>query len=230
MKTVNIKGSIVNDNIARFYDYIGLDFTSPKSVIDSLPKNNEDVEVIINSGGGDVFAGSEIFTTLKSYQGNVTVKIVGLAASAASVIAMAGDKILMSPTAQFMIHNVSTGGSGDYRDFAHIAETLKSANQSIINAYKTRLNKSDEELQELMNKETWFNANTALEHGFIDEIMFNGDVKIGGQFVANFGGIVLNDELITKLSELMENDNKQEEKQQNEIAEAKLKLLKLRGV
>ena len=127
MKTINIKGTIVSDNAYRIYEWMGMEATSPKTVINSLPKSKEDIEVIINSGGGDVFAGSEIFTALKSYEGNVTAKIVGLAASAASFIAMGADKVLISPTAQMMIHNVSTSVSGDYRDFESATEALKSA-------------------------------------------------------------------------------------------------------
>ena len=223
MKTINIKGTIVSNNLYDVYDYLGMEATAPKTVIQSLPSSNEEVEVLINSGGGDVFAGSEIFTALKSYKGHVTVKIVGLAASAASVIAMAADKVLISPTAQMMIHNVSTSVSGDYRDFENASETLKSANQSIINAYKTRLNKTDDELQALMDAESWFNANTALEHGFVDEIMFNDNNKLN--LVASFGGSILNDEIISKVSELMENDKRQK---QNTL-QAKLKLMKLRG-
>lgn len=229
MKTINIKGTIVSNEVAEFYSWFGIEATSPKSVINALPPTNEEVEVIINSGGGDVFAGSEIFTVLKSYKGHVTVKIVGLAASAASVIAMAGDKVLISPTAQMMIHNVSTSASGDYRDFEHTSEVLKSANQSIINAYKTKLNKSDEELQSLMDAETWFNANTALEHGFVDEIMFDENKKVSGQFVANFGSIVLNDEIISKISELMENEKRTENSKHAVTMQAKLKLMKMRG-
>ena len=229
MKTINVKGTIVSDNAYRIYEWMGMEATSPKSVINSLPKSKEDIEVIINSGGGDVFAGSEIFTALKSYEGNVTAKIVGLAASAASFIAMGADKVLISPTAQMMIHNVSTSVSGDYRDFESATEALKSANQSIINAYKTKLNKSDEELQALMDKETWFNANTAVEHGFADEIMFDETSKQGGQFVANFGGMVLNDEMIARISELMDQEKQQENQKQRETLEAKLKLMKLRG-
>lgn len=229
MKTINVKGTIVSNDVAEFYSWFGIEATSPKSVINALPSTNEEVEVVINSGGGDVFAGSEIFTALKSYKGQVTVKVVGLAASAASVIAMAGDKVLISPTAQMMIHNVSTSASGDYRDFEHVSETLKSANQSIINAYKTKLNKTDEELQSLMDAETWFNANTALEHGFVDEIMFDEGQKLGTPLVANFGGYVLNDEIIAKISKLMENEKRQESKKQEETLQAKLKLMKLRG-
>ena len=228
MKTINIKGTIVSDNVYRIYEYMGMDATSPSLVLNSLPKNGEEVEVVINSGGGDVFAGSEIFTALKSYPGQVTAKIVGLAASAASFIAMGADKVLISPTGQMMIHNVSTSVSGDYRDFESATEALKSANQSIINAYKTKINKSDEELQSLMDKETWFNANTAVEHGFADEIMFDEN-KQGGQFVANFGGMVLNDEIIARVSELMDKEKQQKDMQQKETLQAKLKLMKLRG-
>lgn len=217
MKTINVKGTIVNNSVAEFYEWMGIEATSPKSVIDALPSTNDEVEVIINSGGGDVFAGSEIFTALKEYAGQVTVKIVGLAASVASVIAMAGDKILISPTGQMMIHNVSTSAQGDYRDFEHVSETLKSANQSIINAYKTRLDKTDEELQQLMDAETWFNANTALEHGFVDEIMF--DEKVTSPLVANFGSIVLNDEIISKISAM----------KQREAMQARLNIMKQKG-
>ena len=229
MKTINIKGTIVSNNLYDVYDYLGMEATAPKAVMQSLPSSNEDVEVLINSGGGDVFAGSEIYTALKSYKGHVTVKIVSLAASAASFIAMAGDKVLISPTAQMMIHNVSTSGSGDYRDFESMADALKSANQSIINAYKTKLNKSDEELQALMDKETWFNANTALEHGFVDEIMFDDNNKLSSPLVANFGGMILNDEIISKVSELMEKEKQEASNKQLETMQAKLKIMKLRG-
>ena len=112
------------------------------------------MEVIINSGGGSVFAASEIYTTLKSYMGNVIVKIVGLAASAASVVAMAGTKVLMSPTAQMMIHNVTTYAEGDYRDMEHTAVILKNANDTIANAYRLKSGKTQEELLALMDDET----------------------------------------------------------------------------
>ena len=155
MKSIDIKGAIVSNDAAEMYEWFGIEATSPKKVIEAL-RDAGDVEVSINSPGGDVFAGSEIFTALKSHKGHVTTKIVGLAASSASFIAMGGDKILISPTGQIMIHNVSTSVNGDYRDFKHASETLKSANQSIINAYKTRLNKTDQELQKMMDNETWW--------------------------------------------------------------------------
>lgn len=228
MTKVHIKGTIISDRQQRIYDWIGIEATSPSKVIASLPSNKTPIEVVINSGGGDVFAGSEIYTTLKEYEGEITVKVVGIAASAASVIAMAGDKILISPTAQMMIHNVSTYGSGDYRSFEHTAEVLKSANQSIANAYKAKTGKSDEELKELMDAETWFNAQKAVEQGFADEVLsFKTDQQ--NSFVANFGNVMLNEEAIEKIMSLIdEQPSKPPENVTNEI-QARLKLLQLQG-
>ena len=229
MKSIDVKGAIVSDSVAELYDWFGIEATNPKKVIEAL-RDTEEVEININSGGGDVFAGSEIFTALKNHKGHVTTKIVGLAASAASVIAMGGDKVLISPTAQLMIHNVSTSINGDYRDFKHASDTLKSANQSIINAYKTRLNKTDQELQKMMDNETWFNADTALAHGFVDEIMFTEDNKqFGGQLVASAGGLLLNDQMLSKIAEMMEKEKQLENQKNTALQEAKLKLMKMRG-
>ena len=233
MKKIEVKGTIISNNLQRIYDWLDIEATSPSKVINALPKDNSDVEIYISSGGGDVFAGSEIYTALKEYKGNVTVKIVGLAASAASVIAMGARKVLISPTAQIMIHNVSTSAGGDYRTFEHTAEILKSANQSIANAYKTRTGKSDEELKSLMDAETWFNAQTAVEHGFADEIMFENE-SFGGTLVANFGANILSDDVISKISQLIGTETEStptasatDDKKQYE---AKLKLLKMRGM
>ena len=232
MKKIEVKGTIISNNLQDIYDWVGIEATSPNKVLSSLSQSNEDVEIYINSGGGDVFAGSEIYTALKEYKGNVTVKVIGLAASAASVIAMAGDKILMSPTAQLMIHNVSTTVGGDYRAFEHTAEILKSANQSIANAYKQRTGKSDEELKSLMDAETWFNSNSAVEHGFADEVMFENE-EYGGTLVANFGANLLSDEVIAKISQMIEGDKSSsspstvEDKTQYE---ARLKIMKMRGM
>lgn len=229
MVKVHIKGTIISDRMQRIYDWIGIEATSPSKVLNSLPTDNKAIEVVINSGGGDVFAASEIYTTLKEYQGEVTVKVVGLAASAASVIAMAGDKILISPTAQMMIHNVSTYGEGDYRNFEHTAEVLKSANQSIANAYKEKTGKNDEELKNLMDHETWFNAQTAVEQGFADEVMF--EQKDGLSLSASFGAITLNDDAVEKILSIIDNNSSTTAStvEGKEILEAKLKLLKLKG-
>ncbi|MBJ8192512.1 Clp protease ClpP, partial [Bacillus cereus] len=104
----------------------------------------------INSPGGDVYAGSEIYTALKEYSGDVTVKIVGVAASAASVAAMGGKNVLIAPTAQIMIHNVSSGTWGDHRDMQHEAEVLQGWNKSIANAYALKSGMSESELLSMM--------------------------------------------------------------------------------
>lgn len=184
MKRINVKGTIISNDVQWIYDLFDIEATSPSSVLDGLESaNGEDVEVVINSGGGDVFAGSEIYTELKSYSGNVTTKIVGIAASAASVIAMAGKRVQISPTAQIMIHNVSSRARGDHRDMQHEADVLKNYNKSIASAYILKSGMKEEKLLELMNQETWFNAQQALENKFVDEILFEEQT----QFVANLG-------------------------------------------
>lgn len=226
---VNIKGPIVSNSDAWIYEWFGIEATSPNSVNKVLEKaNGEDIEVEINSGGGSVFAGSEIYTSLKSYKGNVTVKIVGLAASAASVIAMAGKKIMMPPTAQMMIHNVSSWASGDYRDMEHTAEVLKSANNTIANAYRLKTGKTQEELLSLMDDETWMTAEKAKELGFIDEIMFEDGI----QLVANtdFSGM-LPPEVINKIRNTVKNplNSQQDEEKETDILMANFNYLKLKG-
>lgn len=174
MKVIPIKGTIVSNNDRWLYDWLEWDATAPKDVV--LPESGEPIEVHINSGGGDVYAGSEIYTALRSYPGDVTVKIVGIAASAASVIAMAGDTVEISPTAQIMIHNVSTQVNGDHNALLHEAGVLEGFNKSIASAYVHKTGKALDDLLGLMNKTTWFDAESALNHGFVDKIMFTNEV------------------------------------------------------
>lgn len=219
---VNIKGPIVGNSDAWIYEWFGIEATSPSMVDKAIEKaNGEDLEVEINSGGGSVFAGSEIYTALKSYPGNVTVKIVGLAASAASVIAMAGKKVLMSPTAQMMIHNVSSCAEGDYREMEHTAEILKNANDTIANAYRLKTGKEQKELLSLMDKETWMTAQKAKELGFIDEIMFE-DIQLAAS--TSYSGL-LPPEVINKIRNTVKNPVQNE----SDILISKLKFLKLKG-
>ncbi|RLV18992.1 head maturation protease, ClpP-related [Streptococcus iniae] len=197
MTQIQIKGPIVSDSDLWFYDWLDMPATAPKDII--LPQDNSDVEVIINSGGGDVYAGSEIYTALKSYQGNLTVKIVGIAASAASVIAMAGDTVEISPTAQIMIHNVSTTVSGDHKQMLHEAGVLENYNTSIANAYVNKTGLEMTELLDLMGKETWFTAQQAVEKGFADKEMFAEEIKQAPQLVAGIENVIPS-EVISKLA------------------------------
>lgn len=166
--TIKINGTIVSNDDKWIYDWCEMDAFCPKD-LDLI--DGQDVDIEINSPGGYIYPASEIYTALMQHKGNVNVTITGRAASAASVIAMAGTKVSMSPTAQIMIHNVSATGSGDYRDFEHYAEQLKKSNDTIANAYMLKTGKTREEILDLMDYETWFTPEEAKEHGFIDEIM-----------------------------------------------------------
>ncbi|SKA89672.1 ATP-dependent protease ClpP, protease subunit [Clostridium sp. USBA 49] len=228
-KKINVKGDIVSSSDKWIYDWLGIEATSPKDIIKALDEaNGQDIEVDINSGGGDIFAGSEIYTALRSYRGNVQINIVGLAASAASVISMAG-KSRITPTGLFMIHNVSGEAAGDYRTMDKTSDILKTANQSIANAYKEKTGLSDEDLLNLMNKETWMSAEDAVKNKFVDEIMFDNQNKSIKGFYNNFNGIPY--ETIDKIRNLI---NKPQPNKNDAVflvqkIQAQLNLLKLKG-
>ena len=227
-KKINIKGVIIPNDHKWIYDWFEMESTCPNDVSKVIDDaNGEDVEIIINSGGGDVFSGSEIYTVLKDYKGNKTVKIVGVAASAASIIAMAGDKVLISPTAQIMIHNVRARGSGDYRDFEHTADVLKNYNKSIANAYRLKTGLSEKELLELMDKESWFTAQEAIEYKLADEIMFDNQM----QLVASVASMIPL-EIINKMRNTLKNPNIDKNNDSGFLlqkSKSKLNLLKLKG-
>lgn len=173
MRVVNIKGVIVPSDYGWIYDLFGIENTSPKKVTDALAEAaGEDIEVHINSGGGSVFAGSEIYSALISYTGNVTIKIVGLAGSAASMAATAG-YCEISPAGMIMIHNCSGSAEGDYRDMYGAGNQLQQVNRTIANTYIAKTGMSQEELLGLMDDETWMTPQEALEYGFVDAIMEN---------------------------------------------------------
>lgn len=220
-KRIDIKGVIVANDDQWIYDWLEMESTSPAMVLQAMEEaGGEDLEVYINSPGGDVYAGSEIYTALKEYPGNVTVKIVGVASSAASVVAMAGDKVMISPTAQIMIHNVSSVSIGDYRDHAHESEVLKGWNKSIANAYRLKSGLSESELLRLMNQETWLTAQEALEKGFVDEIMFDEEASLA--LVASTSAQVLPRQVINKLrNELLKKKGESREMNEKKTAEAR---------
>ena len=139
---------------------------------DELEAEEGDLTVWINSPGGNVFAAAEIYTMLQEYKGAVTVKIASIAASAASVIAMAGKRVLMSPTALLMIHDPSTIAMGNAKDMEKAIETLNEVKESIINAYAAKSGMRRSKIAELMSNETWMNAGKAVELGFADEVLF----------------------------------------------------------
>jgi len=147
------------------------DDVTPRLFKDELLEGTGDITVWINSPGGDCIAAAQIYNMLMEYKGNVTVKIDGLAASAASVIAMAGTKVLMSPVSMLMIHNPSTFAGGDKSEFKKVISMLNEVKESIINAYERKSNLGRTQLAHLMDEESWMNANKAVELGFADGIL-----------------------------------------------------------
>ena len=153
------------------------DEITPQMFRDELNAGEGDVTVWINSPGGNVFAAAEIYTMLKDYKGNITVKIDAIAASAASVVAMAGDVVQMSPVAMLMIHDPSTVAMGNTKDMEKAIEVLNEVKESIINAYASKSGLSHARIANLMSNETWMNAKKAVELGFADEVLFEAKQK-----------------------------------------------------
>lgn len=204
-KKCDIKGTIISSGSKWIYNWLGIPATSPKDVEDALKDaNGEDIEFAINSGGGDVYAGSEMFTLIKKYPGNTSAEVLGIAASAASLPLCAVKTAKISPTAQVMIHNAASNASGDHRAMQHSADVLKGWNDSISNAYTMKTGMSKDALLELMNNETWLTAKRAKELGFVDEIMFE---DVSSTLVAAAGDtVVLPDVLVNKLQTLLTNE------------------------
>jgi len=148
------------------------DDVTPAMFKQEMLSGEGNITVWINSPGGDCLAASQIYNMLMDYKGDVTVKIDSLAASAASVIAMAGTKVLISPTGLMMIHNPASIAIGDTAEMRKAIQMLDEVKESIINAYEIRTGLSRAKLSHLMDGETWMNANMAIELGFADELLF----------------------------------------------------------
>lgn len=163
-RTLFLNGTIAEES---WFD----DDITPKLFRDELFAGNEDITIWINSPGGDCVAAAQIYNMMMEYPGNVTVKIDGIAASAASVIAMAGTKVLVSPVSMLMIHNPMTAAMGDTSEMQKAITMLDEVKESIINAYEIKTGMSRAKLSHLMDAETWMDAHTAIDMGFADEIL-----------------------------------------------------------
>lgn len=226
---ISIRGPIVSSNQHRLYQFYGMEATSPRSVADALAKGNgERAEVEINSGGGEIFAASEIYTALRNYAGGVIVRIVGLAASAASIIAMAGESE-MTPTGMMMVHNVQTKASGDYRQMEHTAGTLRDANHAIISAYVAKTGRPEAEIAAMMDAETWITAERAVELGLVDRVMQpdNGQKPLAADFYSG----MLSEDALRRAENFLKGQAAEPDffMPERAQAEAKLKFLKLKG-
>ena len=186
MRTLFLNGEISDET------WYG-DEVTPRLFKDELESGSGPISVWINSPGGDVFAAAQIYNMLMDYPYDVTVKIDGLAASAASVIAMAGTTVEMSPVAMMMIHNPATIAIGDSEEMKKAVKMLDEVKESIMNAYEIKTGLARDKISKLMDAESWFNAKKAVELGFADKILFSdgqGDVtNDAGE------GIVVSDEM-----------------------------------
>lgn len=227
---IDIKGDIVDDDMLEFYEWWGAPATAPKSVLAALNQaaEGEEIDVYINSPGGSVFAGAEIYSELR--QRNVTVHITGLAASAASVIACAGRRTLISPAGCMMIHNVQTWAKGDYRDMQKMADTLKKVNQTISTAYTEKTGKEEKELLRLMDAETWMPAAVCVEQGFCDGVEERRQEKENKTLrpAAGFGTTLSEEQIERARREIAAAKAKPAVAEEKKKAAAKLRLLNLR--
>lgn len=222
MKRVNINGVIIPNDYKWYFDYFDQDSTCPKdvsSVIESA--NGDEIEVYINSPGGVIDAGSEIYTALRGYKGEVKIYIVGQACSAASIIAMAG-YAEMSPTSLMMVHCVSSGVQGNHNDMEKMAEVLKVADDALSNAYMDKTGMSKDEVIDMMEAETWLTAEQAKEKGLVDGIMFKDSEPLR-LTASNFE--LPSEEQINKIRNMVNEQNTSAFL----IQKNKLSLLKLKG-
>lgn len=173
MARVDVRGVIVPNDYKEWYDYWGEDATCPRDIAEAVANlpAGEDLDVYINSPGGEIASGSEIYSILRGCD-RVRIHITGQAHSAASIIAMSGWSE-MSPTALMMVHCVSTWGGGNHNDFEHTAEVLRTADEALCTAYTSKSGMTKEEALEMMNHETWMTAEKAKEKGLIDAVMFD---------------------------------------------------------
>lgn len=226
---ISIRGPIVSSNQHRFYQWYGMEATSPKSVADALAKGNgERAEVEINSGGGEIFAASEIYTALRNYAGGVIVRIVGLAASAASIIAMAGESE-MTPTGMMMIHNVQSSADGDYRQMEHTAEILRDANHALASAYIAKTGRPEAEIADMMDAETWITAERAVELGLVDRVMKTDASQ--KPMAADFYSGMLSEDALRRAENFLKGQDAEPDffMPERAQAEARLKFLRLKG-
>lgn len=226
MKRINVYGVIIPNDYKWYFDYFDEDSTCPKDVNKALDEaNGDEVEVYINSPGGIIEAGSEIYTALREYQGEIKIKVVGQACSAASIIAMAG-YCEMSPTALMMVHCVSSGARGNHSAMEHMAEVLRIADDALSNAYVSKTGLSKKEILDMMEKETWLTAEQAKEKGLVDAVMFEEKEPLR-LIASNFE--LPSEEKMNRIKNLVNQQKPNEESAFLIQTKTKLSLLRLKG-
>ncbi|SFA57587.1 ATP-dependent Clp protease, protease subunit [Parageobacillus thermantarcticus] len=213
---LRIEGDIVDDDEAWLYEWFGMPVTTPNAFKEELSQyKGKDITVWIDSYGGSVFAAAGIYNALKEHDGRITVKIDSKAMSAASVIAMAGDEVLMSPMAVMMIHNPLTGAYGDMHVFRKVADILDTIKDSIINAYVLKTGRSRSKISQMMDDETWMSANVAVKEGFADGILYqDGKPEVGD--VTAFSRLAIVNSANRSMQDVMKFISKQQQQDEKE--------------
>lgn len=204
MPRLDVRGEICSNSNKRFYEYYKMEATCPNDVMEAInaTQPGETLDIYINSPGGEIFHGSEIYTAIReaSQTKDIKIHINGLAASAASIIAMAGH-CDMSPTSMMMVHCVSTGAWGNHTDMEKTAETLRTADEALCTAYTAKSGMTKEDALNMMEKETWLSAEKALELGLVDSVMFSEEQT----FTNSFSGMSLTPDQIEKARAALDN-------------------------
>lgn len=213
---LRIEGDIVDDDEAWLYEWFGMPSTSPNAFKEELNQyKGKDITVWIDSYGGSVFAAAGIYNALKEHNGKITVKIDSKAMSAASVIAMAGDEVLMSPMAVMMIHNPLTAAYGNMHDLRKVADILDTIKESIVNAYALKTGRSRNKISQMMDDETWMSANVAVKEGFADGILYQ-DGKPEVADVAAFSRLAIVNSANRSMQDIMKIVSKQKQQDEKE--------------
>lgn len=187
-KVIDIKGPIITNDDKWIYDWFGIASCCPADIRSQLDEvaDDEGVQVVINSSGGDIFAASEIYDMLA--ESKATIKVI-FAASAASYIACACTSEIV-PTGMLMIHNVSSYAAGDYNDMAHESGVLLKASKAVATAYRLKTGMTEDELIGLMDNETWLTADEAVEKGFIDKVAEYAEKPKEVKLAASLNGLI----------------------------------------
>jgi ATP-dependent Clp protease protease subunit len=223
---LRIEGDIISDDDAWIAEWLGIKATTPNLFKSELANHKgKPITVWIDSYGGDVFAAAGIYNALQEHDAAVTVKIDGKAMSAASIIAMAGDSVMMSPVALMMIHNPLTYAEGDMHDLRHVADVLDTVKESIVNAYQLKTGKQRSKISEMMDNETWMSAKSAVNEKFADGMLYEKT-----ETVANMAPTMLFDRnaiqnhMKAANKRLIDLDRQQNKPPDSELVKAKLAL------
>lgn len=220
---IPIKGEVMDSDWGSVLDDYGIANVNPAAVQKALTDaNGEDVELDVASPGGDVSAASEIVSLIHDYSGKVTTVVQGMAASAASIITVSADVVKMQPTSLMMIHRASTESAGNTNDLAHDATMLATVDKALATAYQSKTGKSQDEVLQLMNDETWLTAQDAVDQGFADEVQEN-DKELA---VTNSLSPLISKQAIEKLKALSTAKIDDVKNSHQSILNNKLKILK----